>query len=362
MLYAALLGPGAEAKAFATTESALTHLACWDRADAQRLRVLLLRRLGTGNDSALTVGSLLGNGDGALLSDYSKREVLVRYASKKLVERRRDALDAMARGFGAVLDAAQLGPALRGLAPHQLGALLFGGSYVDVEALKRVLVWDAAWPVNEAQVAWLSDALGRLTEPALRLLLARATGRLQLRPDGCDSPILVLRAPMGEGEEEAEVPRYPGGNILQLPADCPSYATFEQRLRASLGLHGEYTTVSRLGLGLGDGARRLVRLLAPPAAVTKVFECPNAHLFALGPPPGGVPAPPEAQGRCPECNALASAAGGPKAKAGTVLSMAVSPKYAQPGSPARGPAYGSGASSGYASPLGALARRTSEEH
>jgi hypothetical protein len=365
VLYACLLG--GEARAFATPEGALAHLAAWDRGDAARLRAILLRRLGTGNDAALTVGSLLGNGDGALLTDFTKRDVLVKYCAKKLVERRRDSLDAMSRGFAAVVDAVGLGGPLRQCGDLELGALLFGGAYVDVEALKRVLVWDAAWPVNEPQVPWLSDFLGRLTEPALRVFVARCTGRLQLRPDGSDSPILVLRAPPAEdGGDDA--PRLPGGNIMQLPAECVSYASFEARLRAVLGLTGEYATVSRLGLGLAD-TRRLVRLLAPPGAVTKVFECPNAHLFGVGPPPGGVPPPPEAQGRCPECNALASAAGGaPKAalvkramEAGGAASISglsmASPKYGhnQPGSPSRGLGAGSvmsGAGGGGMSPSG----------
>jgi hypothetical protein len=379
MAYAALLGPAAEARALATPESALAHLACWDLHDAARLRALLLRRLGTGNDASLTVGSLLGNGDGTLLSDATKRDVLVRYCAKKLVERRRDALDAMARGFGAVLDAAGIGNALRGgVTPLELGALLFGSAYVDVEQLKRVLVWDAAWPVNEAQVPWLADALGRLTEPAVRVLLHRATGRLQMRSDGGDAPILVLRSPSlaadgsaAPGDDGAEVPRFPGGHVIQLPGECMSYAVFELRLRTALQLHGDYTTVHRLGLGIGDvAARRLVRLMAPAQGVTKVFECPNTHLFALGPLPGGVPTPPEAQGRCPECGALASAAGGPKSRAGStmagstagsMLGMAMSPKAyggsssaMAPGSPAgvRG-----GFASGYASPLLGGARR-----
>ena len=386
MCYASLLGPAAEARALATPESALAHLACWDQHDAARLRALLLRRLGTGNDASLTVGSLLGNGDGTLLSDATKRDVLVRYCAKKLVERRRDALDAMARGFGAVLDAAGIGNALRGgVTPLELGALLFGSAYVDVEQLKRVLVWDAAWPVNEAQVPWLADALGRLTEPAVRVLLHRATGRLQMRPDGGDAPILVLRSPSlaadgsaAPGDDGAEVPRFPGGHVIQLPGECMSYAVFELRLRTALQLHGDYTTVHRLGLGIGDvAARRLVRLMAPAQGVTKVFECPNTHLFALGPLPGGVPTPPEAQGRCPECGALASAAGGPAksrpgsvvgggSAAGSILGMAMSPKYGgsggasvmAPGSPAgmRG-----GGLSGYASPLMGGARRMSGE-
>jgi len=356
VLYACLLG--GEARAFATPEGALAHLAAWDRGDAARLRAILLRRLGTGNDAALTVGSLLGNGDGALLCDFTKRDVLVKYCAKKLVERRRDSLDAMARGFAAVVDAVGLGGPMRQCADLELGALLFGGSYVDVEALKRVLVWDAAWPVNEPQVPWLSDFLGRLTEPALRVFVARCTGRLQLRSDGGDSPILVLRAPPPEdGGDDA--PRLPGGNIMQLPAECVSYASFEARLRTVMGLAGEYATVSRLGLGLAD-TRRLVRLLAPPPAVTKVFECPNAHLFGVGPPPGGVPPPPEAQGRCPECNALASAAGGaPKAalakrslgESGAASAALASPKYGAastaPGSPTSRPP----ASMAYGSPL-----------
>jgi len=383
--YAALLGPAAEARALATPDSAIAHLACWDAADAARLRALLLRRLGTGNDASLTVGSLLGNGDGTLLADATKREMLMRYCSKKLVERRRDALDAMSRGFGAVLDAAGIGAALRGgVTPLELGSLLFGSSYVDVEQLKRVLVWDAAWPVNEAQVPWLADALGRLTEPAVRVLLHRTTGRLQLRPDGGDAPILVLRAP-GSSQDggapggsstdplEGDVPRFPGNQVIQLPAECVSYAVFELRMRTALQLHGDYTTVHRLGLGIGDSAaRRLVRLLAPSSGVTKVFECPNTHLFALGPPLGGAPTPPEAQGRCPECGALANAAGGPKSPytgarmsgagsvtGSSVLGVAVSPKYMgtasgpMPGSPAAMRGY-----SGYSSPLiGAAARR-----
>jgi hypothetical protein len=242
--------------------------------------------------------------------------VLVRYAALKLIGRRRDALDAIARGFAAVTDAVGLGAPLRALSDAELGALLFGGSYVDVEALQRVLVWDAAWPVNEAQVPWLPETLARLTDPGLRVLLARATGRLQLRPDGGDSPILVLRAPEGE-EEASDTPRLPGNCVLQLPAECPSPAVFEARLRAVLGLGGDYATVTRLGLGLAD-SRRLVRLLAPAAGIAKVFECPNGHLFGVGQPGASSSAgtSAEAQGRCPECNALSHAAGGtPKSAA-----------------------------------------------
>ena len=134
IVYAALLGQ--EADVLSEPELALAHLAAWDKADAARLRSLLLRRLGTGNDPSLTIGGLLGNGDAALLSDYNKRDVICKYAAKKLVDRRRDAMDSISRGFSAVMDAVGLSSAVHSLNDLELGALLFGSEVVNVEALK----------------------------------------------------------------------------------------------------------------------------------------------------------------------------------------------------------------------------------
>lgn len=206
------------------------------------------------------------------------------------MERRRDSLDSMARGFSAVVNAVGLGAPLALLSGAELGAALLGSEHVDVEELKRLLVWDASWPRSEPQQMWLTDFLQRLSEPALRILVAKCTGRLRLRSDGNDSPILVLRVP--KGADGDSLPRLPGGHILQLPSECATYELFESRLRAAMGLGGDYTSAMRLGLG---DQRRLVRLTVPLPQVGKVMECVRVHTFGVA---AGTN---EEEARCPEC-------------------------------------------------------------
>jgi hypothetical protein len=123
-----------------------------------------------------------------------------------LVGCRRAGLDALRTGFAAVADAAGLAPALALLSEWELGSYLCGGgAYLDADSLRRRVTWsEEDWPADEPQKAWLDAFLKQLSEPALRLLLARAAGRLRLPESG--PSLLVVRRPARLGGDAAFSP------------------------------------------------------------------------------------------------------------------------------------------------------------
>jgi len=218
LLYAALLGR--DDAAMAQPAAALAHWASWDAACAGTARAALAR---------------------APPGDASARDAALAAARAALAPRRRAAaLAAMRAGFGEAARAGGLAPALALLDEWELGALFFAGAYVDTAELRASLLWDDVWPADDPQRAFFNAFLERTPETALRLLLARATGRLTLRP-GDDvaaassppPPIVVLRA----GAEEAPEVRFPGNRVIALPPACADGAEFDARMRAALGLH-----------------------------------------------------------------------------------------------------------------------------
>jgi serine/threonine protein kinase len=222
LLYASLLGR--DARALSDPAAALTHWAAWDAASAGAARAALAR--GGGADAGASAAA--ASAAAAALAGPG----------------RASALSAMRDGFSAAAHAAGLAPALALLDEWELGALFFAGAYVDVSELRACLLWDDAWPADDPQKAFLDALLGRLPEAALRLLIARATGRLALRSGGSSAlppPIVVLRSEEdGAAGASQPQPRFPGNRVIALPARCPDAGAFEARMRAALGLHSAY--------------------------------------------------------------------------------------------------------------------------
>jgi len=174
----------------------------------------------------------MDNGDESPLSDANKHDAVCAAVTAKLVACRRRAFDALRTGFEEVVRAAGADAALSLLDEWELGTVLSGGAqFLDADAMRSRVVWDDTWRSNEPQKAWLDATLQRLSEPALRLLLVRAAGRLRL-PDTGPSLLLVRT----EGGPESDLPRYHGAGIVSLPPTCPSEEAFAARLLRSLGL------------------------------------------------------------------------------------------------------------------------------
>jgi len=208
LLYAALLGR--EQVALCDATAALAQWAHWDAPAAAAARARLARH------GASHTAAVLSEANAALWTP------------------RAEALQAMAAGFCDVTDCVGGGlhAALALLDEWELGALLHGGAYVDTSALRASIAWDGAWSDAEPQRAFLDSFLAGLSEPSLRLFLARSTGRLAMREGGLgDTPaVVVVRL------ESGDAPRFPGNGVLALPGACPDAATFEARMRGALGL------------------------------------------------------------------------------------------------------------------------------
>jgi len=165
---------------------------------------------------------------------------------------RRDALTSLADGFADANSSgdassgafAALWPAMQVLDEWQLGALLCGGAYVDVAAVRAALVWhDASWPAEDPTRKWLDECLASMPESNVRLFLARTTGRLTLdvsEEEATTTTILVTRMPQVEdasgGGAMHALPQFPGNGVLALPHSCPDSGTFTARLLAALGV------------------------------------------------------------------------------------------------------------------------------
>jgi hypothetical protein len=296
--YAALLG--IESAALATPGGALAHAAAWDEALAASHRATLARRLGSG-DAMLTVDTFLNNGDETPLCDAAKAGVVCAAVRRQLVQSRRAGLDALRSGFQECADAADFAASLAVFDEWDLGAALGGGfgDAVDAAALRRGVLWDAAWPADDRQCAWLDAALAALSEPALRRLLARAAGRLRLPQAG--PTLLVMRRADGGDDDDDDVPRFPGNSILELAPRCPSSEALTARLLRAL----------RLGQAAAQPAppdarsllaeqRRAIGALQQAGAVRRgaVFACPNGHVYTVGECGG-----PMERAACPECGA-----------------------------------------------------------
>jgi hypothetical protein len=295
--YAAALGT--EGAALADPGAALSLLGAFDDSSARSHARLLASRLGGGSE-LLTNDMFAGQraGDAAPISDATKREVVARDIAHRLVGSRRAGLDALRSGFGAVLDAAGVAPTAALLSCWELASYLSGGAaqYIDVAALKARLVWDAAWPADEPQRRHFDLALESLSEPALRLLLTRASGRARI--PGAGTALLILRRRGGEADV---TPRLFGNGVIELYHACPSAEAFLARLVDALHVREAAAAAPRTAPEtLLAETRASIAALQAAGQVRRgaVYACPNGHIYTIGDCGGAME-----RGTCPECGA-----------------------------------------------------------
>ncbi len=301
--FAALLGR--EGEALAQPGSALAHAAAWDEAAAAVHRTTLATRLGAGG-ALLTRDTYLGNGDETPVCDANKSATICAALAAQLVGCRGSALGAMRKGFLSVTDAAGLTPALTLLDEWELGTLLApaDAQFVDAAALQSRIVWASEWPADEPQRAWLAAFIAALSEPALRLLLARVFGRMETK-----TCLLVARRPLlssiwlGGPDNQTDVaPRLQGNGTLELVHACPSAEAFTARMLRALGLR-EAAVEPRMDASADDARaqqRATIAALQATGQVRRgaVYACPNGHLYTVGNCGG-----PTLRATCNECGA-----------------------------------------------------------
>jgi len=275
--------------------------AAWDEAAAAAHRATMARRLGAGSQ-LLTADMYGGDGD-APVTDATKRGLVCTAIERALLRCRRRNLDALRSGFTAAASSAGLEPALPLLNEWELGSFITGGAAaagaVAAGPLAARVAWDAAWRADDPQRGFLAAALAALSEPARRVLLARATGRLRLVDGGVPVLLVIRRERVADDDV---TPKLPGNGLLELAPSCPSAEAFLARLLAALDLRADAAADAPRTAAevLRAEQRAAIKALQAAGGAKKggIYTCPNGHLYAIGDCGGAME-----RSVCPECGA-----------------------------------------------------------
>jgi hypothetical protein len=279
---------------------ALALLSAFDAEAAGAHRRTLGARLGAGN--ALLTADMYSDAwrEDERVTDGNKRELVAHACAATLAGgSRAAALDACREGFDITVQAMGASTAVSLLEPCELGMLLNGDTGVDDRGSTLQLSWHD--DVDAQQREWFLASLAALSPSALRLLYARATGRLVAPSE----PVHVSTADDEDMPRLPSVPHFSGHASIVLPRTCPSAEAFTARLLFALGVDADMHAPPSSSAGGGggiDATERRAALRAVQATGDALpgacYTCPNGHVYVVGDCGGAV-----IGALCAECDA-----------------------------------------------------------
>jgi hypothetical protein len=279
---------------------ALALLSAFDAEAAGAHRRTLGARLGAGN--ALLTADMYSDAwrEDERVTDGNKRELVAHSCAAALAGgSRAAALDACRNGFDATVQAMGARAAVSLLEPCELGSLL-NDSGIDDRSGSSTLQLSWHDDVDAQQREWFLASLAALSPSALRLLYARATGRL-VAPTSESMHVSTVDE---DKPRLPSVPRFCGEGSIVLPRTCPSAEAFTARLLFALGVDADMHAPPSSSSGGGgiDAAERRAALRAVQATGDALpgacYTCPNGHVYVVGDCGGAV-----VGALCAECGA-----------------------------------------------------------
>jgi hypothetical protein len=230
--------------------------------------------------------------DTHVLTDENKASVICQVIWQKLVWNRLDCLEFLQEGFSHL----RMYQDLQALSGKDLQLLFHGNDFVQVQEVLKVLVFSPdTWSnvkVFTQVKTWFHQWLNTVSDLTLRLLLFRCHGGHFYTKE---TPLYIVQSP----DENVHVRSSSG--MIQIPANCPSYESFEKRIRDELFL-------STAGMTKTEAAKRqelnqqelsvVVEAMRGDIRVGGWYRCQNGHLYAIGNCGGAME-----RSICPECGA-----------------------------------------------------------